>query len=344
MRELWISGRDSLRVLVRAALWGVLLFALGFIPFVGQTVVPVVGFFVTGFFLTEELTSVALQRRGVELRDRLALLRSRKTLVWGYGTPLAVSFLVPFVAVFLMPGAVAGATSSPATCWARRSGTATRAVPTAARPPGRSAPARPVPPVRLRRADRHRHDRPHLRDDVQPVAHERGVGDRPRRRVGVPLPEPQHRCVDVPARQGAAQPETVPQQGRPVGDLVGEVVPAAARTGRRAGRRPVRPHDRLRAARRISVTLVLSYTGKRPVSAAVIASYGSVVVVHCGCGPGPATGTVSVRETFSLSGKPPRQAPLVRSTSNRPTRPWLTVVNRSTRGRCGRSASSTARA
>ncbi|WP_432080796.1 EI24 domain-containing protein [Streptomyces sp. WAC 04229] len=109
-REVWLSGRDSLRILVRAALWGVLLFALGFIPFVGQTVVPVIGLFVTGFFLTEELTSVALQRRGVELRRRLALLRSRKTLVWGFGTPLAVSFLVPFVAVFLMPGAVAGAT------------------------------------------------------------------------------------------------------------------------------------------------------------------------------------------------------------------------------------------
>ncbi|WP_395571558.1 EI24 domain-containing protein [Streptomyces sp. BK79] len=110
LRELWISGRDSLRMLLRAAVWGVLLFALGFIPVVGQTVVPVVGFLVTGFFLTEELTSVALQRRGVEVRDRLALLRSRKRLVWGFGTPLAVSFLVPFVAVFLMPGAVAGAT------------------------------------------------------------------------------------------------------------------------------------------------------------------------------------------------------------------------------------------
>ncbi|MGC9497171.1 EI24 domain-containing protein [Streptomyces sp. WG7] len=110
MRELWISGRDSLRVLVRAAVWGVLLFALGLIPVVGQTVVPVIGFVVTGFFLTEELTSVALQRRGVELRDRLALLRSRKMLVWGFGTPLGVAFLVPFVAVFLMPGAVAGAT------------------------------------------------------------------------------------------------------------------------------------------------------------------------------------------------------------------------------------------
>ncbi|MEU6671432.1 EI24 domain-containing protein [Streptomyces sp. NPDC046727] len=109
-RELWISARDSLRVLVRAALWGVLLFALGFLPGVGQTVVPVIGFFVTGFFLTEELAAVALQRRGVELRSRLTLLRSRKTLVWGFGTPLGLAFLIPFVAVFLMPGAVAGAT------------------------------------------------------------------------------------------------------------------------------------------------------------------------------------------------------------------------------------------
>ena len=109
-RELWVSARDSLRVLVRAALWGVLLFALGFLPVVGQTVIPVIGFFVTGFFLTEELAAVALQRRGVELRARLALLRSRKMLVWGFGTPLGLAFLVPFVAVFLMPGAVAGAT------------------------------------------------------------------------------------------------------------------------------------------------------------------------------------------------------------------------------------------
>jgi CysZ protein len=109
-RELWISARDSLRIVVRAALWAVLLFALGFVPVVGQTLIPVIGFFVTGFFLTEELTAVALQRRGVDLRARLTLLRSRKTLIWGFGTPLALAFVVPFVAVFLMPGAVAGAT------------------------------------------------------------------------------------------------------------------------------------------------------------------------------------------------------------------------------------------
>ncbi|QGV80780.1 EI24 domain-containing protein [Streptomyces ficellus] len=109
-RELWISTRDSLRVLLRVALYGVLLFALGFIPVVGQTVVPVLGFCVSGFFLAEELTSVALQRRRVEFKERLAMLRGRRMLTLGFGVPLTLAFLVPFVAVFLMPGAVAGAT------------------------------------------------------------------------------------------------------------------------------------------------------------------------------------------------------------------------------------------
>ncbi len=109
-RELWISARDSLRVLLRVAFYGVLLFACGFIPVVGQTVVPALGFCVSGFFLAEELTAVALQRRGVELKERLTLLRGRRLAVLGFGVPLTLAFLVPFVAVFLMPGAVAGAT------------------------------------------------------------------------------------------------------------------------------------------------------------------------------------------------------------------------------------------
>ncbi|MEU1123772.1 EI24 domain-containing protein [Streptomyces sp. NPDC005899] len=109
-RELWISARDSVRILVRVALYGVLLFALGFVPVVGQTVVPALGFCVSGYFLCEELTAVALQRRGMALKDRLVLLRGRRAAVLGFGVPLALAFLVPFVAVFLMPGAVAGAT------------------------------------------------------------------------------------------------------------------------------------------------------------------------------------------------------------------------------------------
>lgn len=109
-RELWISAVDSLRVLARVALFGILLFALGFVPVAGQTVVPAIGVCVSGFFLAEELTAVALQRRRLRLKERLELLRGRRLLTLGFGVPLALAFLVPFAAVFLMPGAVAGAT------------------------------------------------------------------------------------------------------------------------------------------------------------------------------------------------------------------------------------------
>lgn len=108
--DLWISARDSLRLLVRVMLYGILLFALGFIPVIGQTVVPAIGFGVSGFFLTQELTSVALQRRRVDLDEQLVLLRGRRATALGFGVPLVLLFLIPFVAVFLMPGAVAGAT------------------------------------------------------------------------------------------------------------------------------------------------------------------------------------------------------------------------------------------
>ncbi|MGP3947456.1 EI24 domain-containing protein [Streptomyces sp. 7N604] len=109
-RELLISAVDSLSVVLRLVCYGVLLFALGFLPVIGQTVIPVLGFCVSGFFLAEELTAVALQRRGIRLKPRLALLRRRRTLALGFGVPLVLLFLLPLVAVFLMPGAVAGAT------------------------------------------------------------------------------------------------------------------------------------------------------------------------------------------------------------------------------------------
>ncbi|MEW1907527.1 EI24 domain-containing protein [Kitasatospora sp. NPDC085895] len=109
-RELWISARDSLYVLVRVAAIGLVLFLCGFLPVVGQTAVPAIGFVVSGYFLTAELTAVALQRRSVPQKERLCLLRSRLGLALGFGVPLVLLFLVPFVTVLAMPGAVAGAT------------------------------------------------------------------------------------------------------------------------------------------------------------------------------------------------------------------------------------------
>lgn len=109
-REVATAIGESLHVLARAAGFGLLLFVLGFLPLVGQTVVPVAGFCVSGFFLALELTAVAFQRRGVPVRERVALLRGRLPLALGFGVPLVLLFLVPVAAVLLMPGAVAGAT------------------------------------------------------------------------------------------------------------------------------------------------------------------------------------------------------------------------------------------
>lgn len=109
-RELWVAARDSVAVLLRAAGIGIVLFACGFIPVVGQTVVPVVGLGVSGFFLAAELTATPLQKRGLARKERMRLLRSRLPLTLGFGAGLALLFLVPVVTVPAMPGAVAGAT------------------------------------------------------------------------------------------------------------------------------------------------------------------------------------------------------------------------------------------
>lgn len=109
-RQLWNSLRDSVHVLGRTLVFTVPLFAFGFVPVIGQTVVPVLGIAVTGFFLTAELTSFAMERRGIPVRDRLRLLHAHRGLVLGFGVPLVLLCLVPLAAVVLMPGAVAGAT------------------------------------------------------------------------------------------------------------------------------------------------------------------------------------------------------------------------------------------
>lgn len=109
-RDLWLSVTDSVYVFGRVLMWTVPLFLLGFVPVLGQTVVPVAGVAVAGFFLSVELTAIALERRGLTVRERLGLLRGRKALALGFGVPMVLLFMIPLAAVVLMPGAVAGAT------------------------------------------------------------------------------------------------------------------------------------------------------------------------------------------------------------------------------------------
>jgi CysZ protein len=102
--------RDGLLLVTSTAGLSVGLLLLGLVPLLGQTVVPVLGACVTGFFLSVELTSIALERRGLGLGGRLALLWRRRLLALGFGLAAFVLFLVPLGAVLCMPGAVAGGT------------------------------------------------------------------------------------------------------------------------------------------------------------------------------------------------------------------------------------------
>ncbi len=109
-REIVRGLGESIRLLVFSAVVGVLLFVAGFLPAVGQTVVPVIGALVGGWALALELTGVAFGRRGVRLRGRRKVLRQHRFLALGFGVAVFVCFLIPLGAILVMPAAVVGAT------------------------------------------------------------------------------------------------------------------------------------------------------------------------------------------------------------------------------------------
>ncbi len=100
----------GLRMLLPAILVGLMLFVLGFIPGVGQVIVPVLGGLFGGWFLTVELTGLAFDARGRSLGQRRQALRARRAMVLGFGFATWLVFLIPLGAVVMMPAAVGGAT------------------------------------------------------------------------------------------------------------------------------------------------------------------------------------------------------------------------------------------
>jgi CysZ protein len=102
--------KDALILGAVALVFAIVFFACGFLPVVGQTVVPVVAALVSGYFLAGELTSIALERRGLRRRDRFTRLKAHRPLAVGFGAATFVVFLIPLGAVLAMPGAVAGGT------------------------------------------------------------------------------------------------------------------------------------------------------------------------------------------------------------------------------------------
>ncbi len=110
-REMTRAAVDAIGMAGFSAVVGLVLFAGGLLPGVGQTVVPVVSAFVAGWALALELTGVPFARRGMgRLRQRRKVLGRHRWLTLGFGVAVFVCFLIPLGAVLLMPAAVIGAT------------------------------------------------------------------------------------------------------------------------------------------------------------------------------------------------------------------------------------------
>ncbi|HML50994.1 MAG TPA: EI24 domain-containing protein [Propionicimonas sp.] len=108
--DLLTGLREALRVGALVAVVGLGLFIAGFIPLVGQTVVPVIVALFGGWTLMVELTGTPFARRGLALTQRRIRLRQHRAHVLGLGVALFVVFLIPLGAVLFMPVAVAAAT------------------------------------------------------------------------------------------------------------------------------------------------------------------------------------------------------------------------------------------
>jgi CysZ protein len=110
-RSLGRGLRQSLTLIGISVLVGLVLLVAGFVPVLGQTVVPVVSAVFGGWMLCTELIGSAFERRGrLRLADRRAAMRRRRARVLGFAVPTFLLLAVPFAAVVVFPVATAAGT------------------------------------------------------------------------------------------------------------------------------------------------------------------------------------------------------------------------------------------
>ncbi len=105
-----VGVRDAVLLVGIAVLCAIPLFAAGFIPVVGQTVVPVVAVLVNATLLSIELTAIPFTRRGLKLDVRRRTLRKRRAVTLGFAVPTYLLCLIPLAALVVLPAAMAGGT------------------------------------------------------------------------------------------------------------------------------------------------------------------------------------------------------------------------------------------
>ncbi|GAB3434601.1 EI24 domain-containing protein [Actinophytocola sediminis] len=107
-RLLWLGLRDGLLLVLRSLVFTIPLVIIGFVPVLGQTLVPVLLALVTAWFLALELVAVYFYRHGVDLKQRRKALARRRGLALGLGLPTSLLCLVPFAAILVLPMAFVG--------------------------------------------------------------------------------------------------------------------------------------------------------------------------------------------------------------------------------------------
>jgi CysZ protein len=107
-KQLRSGVRDGIVLLLRSVVFTIPLFLAGFLPVVGQSVVPVLVALVTSWFMALEVVAVPFYRRGIGLRDRTAILRRRRMLAVGLCLPAALLCMIPLLAIVVMPVAFVG--------------------------------------------------------------------------------------------------------------------------------------------------------------------------------------------------------------------------------------------
>lgn len=109
-RGFLVGLRGTLLLVGTSILLAIPLFFCGFIPIIGQTVVPVLAVCINGYLLGIELTGIPFTRRGRSFKQRRQILATRRSLVLGFAVPTYLLCLIPLAAIVVIPAAMAGGT------------------------------------------------------------------------------------------------------------------------------------------------------------------------------------------------------------------------------------------
>lgn len=104
----WSSIGATAVLVLQSVAASVVVLLVGLIPAVGAAVAAVLGFVLTAWALSRELTLAPLARRGHDGSARSRLRGARRARTFGFGVAVQLCYLVPLGAVITMPAAVAG--------------------------------------------------------------------------------------------------------------------------------------------------------------------------------------------------------------------------------------------